>query len=141
MYTTNENINIIKEQICANGIDTLLTRMKVLFSDYELSQLTKPMIISAEIIDMEKVISIIKQTYTCFEIKDVKINLKSQNVCFKIYGSCYVPEKYRNYIVMEWSLEQTEEYNYLKTIKEEYAEENVISLTKFIDNGIKVEFV
>lgn len=41
---------------------------------------------------------------------------------------------------MEWSPERTEECNYLKTIKEEYAEENAISLTKFIDNGIKVEF-
>lgn len=87
-----EKIDIIREQVCEKGINTLLKRMKALFTDYELSQLTKPMIISAEIIDMEKVISIIKQTYTCFEIKDVKINLKSQNVYFKIYGSCYVPE-------------------------------------------------
>lgn len=135
-----EKIDIIREQVCEKGINTLLKRMKALFSDYELSQLTKPIIISAEIIDMEKVISIIKETYTCFEIKDVKINLKSQNVYFKIYGSCYIPEKYKGYIVMEWSPERTDECNYLKTIKEEYAEENVISLTKFIDNGIKVEF-
>lgn len=135
-----DTINTIKEQVCEKGINTLLKRMKALFSDYELSQLTKPLIVSAEIIDIEKVISIIKETYTCFEIKDVKINLKSQNVYFKIYGSCYIPEKYKGHIVMEWSPERTEECNYLKTIKEEYAEENVISLTKFIDNGIKVEF-
>lgn len=136
-----ETINVIKEQVCEKGLNTLLKRMQVIFTEYDLKQLTKPMIVSAEIVDLEKVISKIKQTYTCFDIKDVKIDLKGQNVKFKIYGSCFIPEKYRGYIIMEWSPVQTEACNYCKTIKEEYAEENVLPISNFVESGIKVEIL
>lgn len=133
-------IEILKEQVCEQGINTLLKRMETLLDSSDLRKLIQPMIVSAEITDMEEVVNIIKSKYTCFDIKDVKINLSSQTVSFKIYGSCYVPKEYRSYILLTWSATQTEECDYLKTIEEEYAEKESMPLSMFT-KGIKIEIV
>lgn len=133
-------IEILKEQICEQGINTLLKRMETLLDSSDLRKLMQPMIVSAEITDMEEVVNIIKSKYTCFDIKDVKLNLSSQTVSFKIYGSCYVPKEYRSYILLTWSATQTEECDYLNTIEEKYAEKESMPLSMFT-KGIKIEII
>lgn len=133
-------IEILKEQVCEQGINTLLKRMETLLDSSDLRKLIQPMIVSAEITDMEEVVNTIKSKYTCFDIKDVKLNLSSQTVSFRIYGSCYVPKEYISYVFLTWSATQTEECNYLKTIEEKYAEEESMPLSMFT-KGIKIEIV
>lgn len=133
-------IEILKEQVCEQGINTLLKRMETLLDSSDLRKLIQPMIVSAKITDMEEVVNTIKSKYTCFDIKDVKLNLSSQTVSFKIYGSCYIPKKYRSYILITWSATQTEECDCLKTIEEKYAEEESMPLSMFT-KGIKIEIV
>lgn len=137
-----KEIEILKEQVYNQGLNTLLKRIEVLIPEYKIRELVKPVIVSAEILDMEEVVKTIKSEYTCFSIKDVELNMRSQVISFKVWGSCYVPERYRGYRLLSgaWSATQTEECNYLKTIKEEYAEEMVIPITAFT-GGIKVEIV
>ena len=48
--------------------------MEVLIPEYRIRELVKPVIVSAEILDIEEVIRTIKSEYTCFSIKDVKLN-------------------------------------------------------------------
>lgn len=133
-------IEILKEQVCEQGINTLLKRMETLLDSSDLRKLIQPMIVSAEITDMEEVVNTIKSKYTCFDIKDVKLNLSNQTVSFRIYGSCYVPKEYISYVLLTWSATQTEECNYLKTIEEKYAEEESMPLSMFT-KGIKIEIV
>lgn len=133
-------IEILKEQVCERGINTLLKRMETLLDSSDLGKLIQPMIVSAEITDIEEVVRTIKSKYTCFDIKDIKLDLSSQTVSFRVYGSCYVPEKYRGLILLTWSATQTEECNYLKTIEEEYAEKEFMPLNMFT-KGIKLEIV
>lgn len=133
-------IEILKEQICEQGINTLLKRMETLLDSSDLRKLIQPMIVSAEITDMEEVVNTIKSKYTCFDIKDVKLNLSSQTVSFRIYGSCYVPKKYIGYVLITWSATQTEECDCLKTIEEKYAEKESMPLSMFT-KGIKIEIV
>ena len=133
-------IEILKEQVCEQGINTLLKRIETLLDSSDLRKLIQPMIVSAEITNMEEVVNTIKSKYTCFDIKDVKLNLSSQTVSFKIYGSCYVPKEYRGYILLTWSATQTEECDYLKTIEEKYAEKESMPLSMFT-KGIKIEIV
>lgn len=137
-----KEIEILKDQVYNQGLNTLLKRMEVLLPVWQLKNLTEPTVVSAEITDIEEVMKTIKSEYTCFSIKDVKLNIASQEVSFKIYGTCYVPERYRGYRVLNraWSAIQTEEYNCLNVVKEEYAEENAIPITAFT-KGIKVEIV
>lgn len=137
-----KEIEILKEQVCNQGLNTLLKRMEILLPVWQLRSLAEPTVVSAEITDMEEIVKTIKSEYTCFGIKDVKLNMGSQAISFKVYGSCYVPEKYKGYRLLNkaWSATQTEEYNYLRTIKEEYAEEMTMPITAFT-NGIKVEIV
>lgn len=42
---------------------------------------------------------------------------------------------------MDWSATQTEKYNYLNEIKEEYAEEKALPLANFVNNDIEVEII
>ena len=134
-------IEILKDQVYNCGLNTLLRRMEILLPSYELKALTNPVIVSATIVDMDAVIRKIKETWTTFNIKDVKVDLTSQRVCFKIYGKCYIPEKYKSYVLMTWSATQTEECNYFEEIDEKYAQENALPLTAFINNGIMMEIV
>ena len=134
-------IEMLKDQVYKCGLNTLLRRMEVVLPNYELKALTNPVIVSATIVNIDAVISKIKETWTTFNIKDVKIDLKSQRVTFKIYGKCYIPEKYRSYVLMTWSATQTEECNYFEEIDEKYAQENELPLTAFINNGIMMEIV
>lgn len=134
-------IEILKEQVYEQGLNTLLRRMEIILPSYKLKALTNPVIISATIVDMDAVIRKIKETWTIFNIKDVRVDMKSQRVNFKVYGKCYIPEKYKMYILMEWAETQTEECNYLKEVEEKYAQENTLPLTKFINNGIAIEMV
>lgn len=137
-----KEIEILKDQVYNQGLDTLLKRIEVLIPEYRIQELTKPTVVSAEILNMEEVIKTIKSKYTCFDIKDVKLNISEQVVVFKIYGSCYIPEKYKGYRVLNggWSATQSDKYNHLNTIEEEYAEENTMPITSFT-NGIKIEIV
>ncbi len=137
-----KEIEILKEQVYNQGLNILLKRMEILLPVRQLKSLAEPTVVSAEITDMEEVVKTIKSEYTCFGIKDVKLDMSRQAVSFKIYGTCYIPEKYKGYIVLDkaWSATQTDECNYLNTIKEEHAEENTMPITAFT-NGIKVEIV
>ena len=134
-------IEILKDQVYEYGLSTFLKRMAIILPSYELKALTNPVIVSATIVDMGAVIRKIKETWTIFTIKEVKIDLKSQRVCFKVYGKCYIPEKYRSYVLMTWSATQTEECNYLEEIDEKYAQEEELPLAAFINNGIMMEIV
>lgn len=134
-------IEMLKDQVNNCGLNTLLRRMEIILPNYELKALTNPVIVSATIVDMDAVISKIKETWTTFNIKDVKVDLTSQRVCFKVYGKCYIPEKYKSYVLMSWSPVKTEECNYLEEIDEKYAQEKTLPLTEFINNGITMEIV
>ena len=134
-------IEMLKDQVYNCGLNTLLRRMEILLPSYELKTLTNPVVVSATIVDMDAVISKIKETWTVFNIKDVKIDLKSQRVDFKVYGKCYIPEKYKSYVLMSWSPVKTEECNSLEEIEEKYAQEKALPLTAFINNGITMEIV
>ena len=134
-------IEMLKDQAYNCGLNTLLRRMEILLPSYELKALTNPVVVSATIVDMDAVISKIKETWTIFNIKDVKVDLKSQRVDFKVYGKCYIPEKYKSYVLMSWSPVKTEECNYLEEIDEKYAQEKTLPLTAFINNGITMEIV
>lgn len=136
-----KEIEELKQLVYEKGLQTLLKRMEVVLSCRDLRALINNVIVSATIVDMDAVVRKIKEEWSVFGIKDVKINLTSQSVSFKIYGSCYIPEKYRGFIIIDWSASQTEECNYLKEIKEEYAEEKAMPLTSFINNGIEVEII
>lgn len=133
-------IEILKEQVCERGINTLLKRIETLLDSSDLRKLIQPMIVSAEITDMKEVIKTIKSKYTCFDIKDIKLNLSSQAISFRVYGSCYVPQEYRSLVLLTWSATQTEECDYLKTIEEKYAEKEAMPLNMFT-KGIKLEIV
>lgn len=136
-----KEIETLKQLVYEKGLQTLLKRMEVVLSCRDLRTLTSNVIVSATIVDMDTVVRKIKEEWSVFEIKDVRVNLVSQSVSFKIYGSCYIPEKYRGYIVMDWSATQTEKCNYLNEIKEEYAEEKALPLANFVNNGIEVEII
>lgn len=136
-----KEIETLKQLVYEKGLQTLLKRMEVVLSCRDLRTLTSNVIASVTIVDMDAVVRKIKEEWSVFGIKDVRVNLVSQSVSFKIYGSCYIPEKYRGYIVMDWSATQTEEYNYLNEIKEEYAEEKALPLADFVNNGIEVEII
>lgn len=133
-------IEILKEQVCERGINILLKKMETLLDSSDLRKLIQPMIVSAEITNMEEVVRIIKSKYICFDIKDIKLNLSSQTVSFRVYGSCYVPQEYRSLVLLTWSATQTEECDYLKTIEEKYAEKEAMPLNMFT-KGIKLEIV
>lgn len=134
-------IEMLKDQVNNYGLNTLLRRMEIILPSYTLEDLTNPVVVSAAIVDIDAVISKIKETWTIFNIKDVKVDLKSQRVCFRIYGKCYIPEKYKSYVLMSWSPVKTEECNYLEEIEEKYAQEKTLPLTEFINNGIIMEIV
>lgn len=136
-----KEIETLKQLVYEKGLQTLLKRMEVVLSCRDLRTLTSNVIVSATIVDMDAVVRKIKEEWSVFEIKDVRVNLVSQSVSFKIYGSCYIPEKYRGYIVMDWSATQTEKYNYLNEVKEEYAEEKALPLANFVNNSIEVEVI
>lgn len=136
-----KEIETLKQLVYEKGLQTLLKRMEVVLNYRDLRTLANNVIVSATIVDMDAVVRKIKEEWSVFEIKDVRVNLTSQSVCFKIYGSCYIPEKYRGYIVMDWSATQTDRYNYLNEIKEEYAEEKAMPLAIFINNGIEIEII
>lgn len=136
-----KEIETLKQLVYEKGLQTLLKRMEVVLSCRDLRTLTSNVIVSVTIVDMDAVVRKIKEEWSVFGIKDVRVNLVSQSVSFKIYGSCYIPEKYRGYIVMDWSVTQTEKYNYLNEIKEEYAEEKALPLANFVNNGIEVEII
>ena len=130
-------IKILKEQ----DINTLLKRIETILDPLKLKALANPVIVSTTIVDMNAVVRKIKETWTIFNIKDVRVNLKSQKVYFRVYGKCYIPKECSAYVIMKWSETQTEECNYLKEIKEKYAEENSLPIFDFINHGIKVEIV
>lgn len=134
-------IEILKDQIYEHGLSTFLRRMEIILPSYELKALTNPVVVSTTIVDMDAVISKIKETWAIFNIKDVQVDLKSQRVTFKVYGKCYIPEKYRSYVLMSWSPVKTEECNYLEEIEEKYAQEKTLPLTAFINSGITMEIV
>lgn len=136
-----KEIETLKQLVYEKGLQTLLKRMEVVLNCRDLRTLTNNVIVSATIVDMDAVVRKIKEKWSVFEIKDVKIDLASQNVSFKVYGSCYIPEKYKGFIIMKWSAVQTEECNYLRETKEEHAEENVLPLANFVNNGIEIEIM
>lgn len=136
-----KEIETLKQLVYEKGLQTLLKRMEVVLNHKDLTNLANNVVISATIIDMEAVIRKIKETWSIFGVKDIKINIASQNVSFRVYGSCFIPKRYRGFIVMKWSSVQTEECDYFNEIKEEDAEEKSMPLTSFINNGIEMEMI
>lgn len=137
-----KEIETLKEQVYNQGLGILLKRMEAILPEYQLQKLVKPAVIFAEITDMEEILKTIKSVYTCFGIKDIRVSVIDQAIYFKVYGSCYIPERYKAYRLFadSWSATQTDDCNYLRTIKEEYAEEMSMPITSF-NSGIKIEIV
>lgn len=135
----------LKDFVLENGFNTLVKRMKTIISKSELERLLQPVVCNAQITDIDKVISIIKQKWTAFNIKDVKISTISQTVTFKIWTDhpVYVNEKYKSFIIFdgEWSETKTDEHTAERIIEEEYAESQSMPLTQFINNGIELEII
>ena len=129
------------EQLFLNeSINTIIKRMEILIPAYKLEELRRPVIVSAEIVDEVEVMKYIKSVWP-LNIKDITIDINYQRLSFKVYGDCYVKKRYSSYILFKdsFSLEPTEEFDYHKTIKEEYAEENVFNLKQV--PGIKLEYI
>ena len=140
----DKQIFALKELVYNQGLNILLQRMEVLIDSYILKELCSPVIISAEIVDIDAVIEKIKEKWIIFNIKDIEINLKSQRVEFKIWGGPYwINKKNSSYMIFdgEWSELETEEFNYQRITKEEYAEKNSLSLTSFIGHGIEIKVI
>lgn len=137
----------LKELVYNEGLHILLDRLCVLHPNkYTLEKLLNPVIINAKIVDMDAVISRIKEKWhTCFNIIDVEIDLERQEVKFRYWGGpYYVPEEYRSYIIMgkdHWSPVPTEHCTYERTTKEEYAEKDAIKLIEFKGHGIELTLV
>lgn len=136
----------LKELVYNDGLHILLDRLSVLHSNYELEKLLHPIIVDAKIVDMDAVISKIEEKWhTCFNIKDIKIDLRNQEVSFRYFGGPYfVPKEYSSYIILgqdEWSPVQTEHCDYERTTKEEYAEKDAIKLLEFKGHGIEMTLI
>lgn len=137
----------LKELVYNEGLHILLDRLCVLHPNkYTLEKLLNPVIVDAKIVDMDAVISKIKEKWhTCFNIKNVEIDLERQEVKFRYWGGpYYVPEEYRSYIIMgkdEWSPVPTKHCTYERTTKEQYAEKDAIKLIEFRDHGIELTLV
>ena len=137
----------LKELVYNEGLHILLDRLCVLYpNDYVLEKLLNPVIVDAKIVDMDAVISKIKERWhTCFNIKDVEIDLEKQLLRFKFWGGPYfIPKEYSSYIIMgenEWSPTQTEHCDYERTTKEEYPEKDAMNLLEFKDHGIEITLI
>lgn len=137
----------LKELVYNEGLHILLDRLCILYpNNYALEKLLNPVIIDAKIVDMDAVISKIKEKWhTCFNIKDIKIDLEHQEVRFKYFGGPYfVPKKYSNFIILgqdEWSPVQTEYCDYKRITEEQYAEKDAIKLIEFKDHGIEMTLI
>lgn len=137
----------LKELVYNEGLHILLDRLCILYPNkYALEKLLNPVIVDAKIVDMDAVISKIKETWhTCFNIKDVRIDLETQTVKFRYWGGpYYVPEEYRGYIIMgkeHWSPVPTEHCNYERITEEQYAERESLKLLDFKDHGIELTLI
>ena len=136
----------LKELVYNEGLHILLDRLAVLHSKYALEKLLNPVIVDAKIVDMDAVISKIKEKWhTCFNIKDVEIDLEKQEVKFKYFGGPYfVPKKYSSFIILsqeDWSPVQTEHCDYERITEEQYAEKDAIKLIEFKDHGIEMTII
>lgn len=139
-----DTTEILKNIVYNQGLNTLLQRMEVLLDFNTRKKLCSPVIVSAEIVDMDAVIAKIKETWPIFNIKDVRINLTSQTVDFKIWGGPYwINKKYSSFKVFdgEWSKVETEEFNYQRITKEEDAEMNTLPLDLFIGHGVEIKVI
>lgn len=134
-------ITTLREFVYKEGLEKLLLRMDTILESMDKRALSNPVIVAASITNEEAIINKIKVTYTCFNITDIKIELNNQRVSFRIHGTCYIPSKYKSYIIMKWSDIQTEECDYLLEITEEDSESKTIALTEFINNGIEMTIV
>lgn len=135
----------LQEFVLENGLNKLLKRMLTVVDEYKVKKLLQPVICNAQITDMNKVISVIKQKWSAFNIKDVKISTISQTVTFKIWTNhpVYINEKYKGFIIFdgEWSETKTDEHTAERIIEEEYAEAQSMPLNLFINNGIELEII
>jgi hypothetical protein len=136
----------LKELVYNEGLHILLDRLAVLHPSYELEKLLNPVIVDAKIVDMDAVISKIKERWhTCFNIKDVEIDLEKQIVKFRYFGGPYfVPKKYSSFIILgqnEWSPVQTEYCDYERTTEEQDAGTDAIKLIEFKDHGIELTLI
>ena len=130
----------LKQLFLTESLSTIIKRIQIIVPKYNLESVCRPVIVNAEIVDNQEVLEYIHSIWP-FNIKDIRIDINHQKLYFKIFGDCYVNKQYSSYILFEnnFSLEPTEEFNYHKTIKEEYAEENAFDLKQV--PGIKLEYV
>lgn len=141
----NNTISNIKDLVYNQGLGVLLSRMEILQSKGSLEKLLRPIAVEAKIVDMDAVVSKIKEKWhTCFNIKDVEVDLQHQTVNFRYWGGPYfVPKKYASYVIFgseDWSPVKTEYCDYARTTKEEYAEKDSMPLSDFENNGIEIKW-
>lgn len=135
-------MNNLQEIVLEKGFNTLLKRMETILDSAALKKLSDEVIVSAEITDLEKVKNTISRVWPGLNISDVKIEIKTQTVGFRLWGECWIPEKYANFILFStaYSLEKTEECDYHRVIKEENADKYHLPLNLF-NEGIEMEIV
>jgi hypothetical protein len=132
----------LQEIVLEKGFNTLLKRMETILDSATLKRISEEVVVSAEITDLEKVKNTISQIWPGLNIKDIRIDIRSQSVKFRLWGECWVPKKYSSFILFKdnYSLEKTEECDYHHVIKEEYADQYSLPLNLF-NEGIKMEIV
>lgn len=132
----------LQEVVFEKGLSTLFKRMEIILDPAILKKLSDEVVISAKIADITKVENTISQVWPGLNICDIKIDIKSQTVEFKLYGECWVPEKYACFVLFKdtYSLKETEEYNCHKVIEERYADKYYLPLNLF-NEGIEMEIV
>lgn len=139
-----EEIKELKELVYKSGLETLLKRMETIFPSFEIERLLKPTIISAKILNEERVINKIKEKYSCFEIKNLSIDIRNQFLRFQIYGACYVQQELQYCIdpnKESWSETKTEKYSFCKIVEEESPYNTYLPLADFVNSGIETEVI
>lgn len=133
----------LQEIVFERGLNTLFKRMEAVLDSVTLERISKEVVVSAKITDLEKVKHTISQAWPGLNISNVEIEIKSQTVDFALYGECWVPKKYSSFILFKdnYSLEKTEECDYHYVIKEEYAEKRYHLPLNFFNEGIEMEIV
>lgn len=136
-------MNNLQEIVFEKGLNTLLKRMETLLDSITLERISEEVVVSARITDLEKVKNTISQAWPGLNISNVEINIKSQTVDFALYGECWVPRKYANFILFKntYSLEKTEEYDSHRVIEEKDAEKRYHLPLNFFNEGIEMEIV
>lgn len=133
----------LQEIVFEKGFHTLLKRMETILDSATLKKLSDEIVVFAKITDMTEVKNTISRAWPGLNISNVEINIKSQTVDFALYGECWIPKKYTNFILFKdtYSLEKTEEYDCHRVIEEKDAEKRYHLPLNFFNEGIEMEII